>query len=1079
MIVRKLTSALIGAGMLIPGIAGALGLGGIELNSGLNQPLDADIQLSRVGDLIEDEIRIKLAGYDEFEKAGVERVFFLTGFKFDVQIKPDGSGVIHLSSKKPVKEPFLNFIIEMQWPQGRLLREYTVLLDPPVFNQQAQLLLIHPPTTNEVAVQQSATESSSVIANEAIEDTDENIADEVFAKAPAEDIDINVAVENQDSEELVDDAEEELMSSVAEGEKKTESFELSEDEANNEESDSLADAEIALEEETLQEETRQEESLQEESLQEETESVAIVPPAPVSNESPSPLPENYGRVARNENLWQIANKVKPKGLTPQQTMLAIKKMNSQAFMNDNINDLKAGYILRLPTYEEIAEIDAQMAVRMVAEQNSQWLVAKNAGKSDSLEAMPLETEAYAEVQPDVDESNGDARLKLLAANTYSAAESGSLGAADGDDGGTNVARIQEKLLQTEEDLDRSELESQELSSRLSDVEAQVKTSNDIIELKDNQIATLQAKLSELEGNAVVPESELSAIDEDVLEIDTLSTDAFQEELQSIDENNASEKLDSTAVDPTPVKEPVSDTPAVTEAASQEKTTELGMVDKVIENAKQMASNPMYLMGGGAALILLLAGGFIVMRKSREDDEFDEDELEDELEDDGLNDDVGFSLSSETASDLEPEVEELNNLDDEDIYMKPEGSDSSETSTSKQEEELEEFHGTAEEAIGEADIYIAYGRHAHAIEILNQVLAKEPGRLDLMKKLLEVYGEMGDETAYAKLEAEINSAEEDSDQTSAAPMSFDADPGDAVEETAIAEDSMSFDLEEESELDEMQANLDAVENDLESTMEMDSSVSVSQDDNEESEFLMEEDDSLTLDDDDSLTLDDDDSLTLEDDDSLTLDEDSVSQNDDSTSVGELENELEGLELEDDSGDELEEVMEFSLDDVESVADLDVDLDLDEDEKPESEGLEFSLDNAENDDEHDVELKLEGNSEAEDLLDNTEEVVEETPVAETEELQGGLELVEDVSDEGTDLNTEIEVDISSEESLSAADDDDDFDFLNDVDEAATKLDLARAYIDMGDKDGARDILEEVITDGDENQKKDANELLQRIA
>ena len=75
MIVRKLTSALIGAGLLIPGVASALGLGGIELNSSLNQPLDAEIKLSKVGDLIEDEIRIKLAGYDEFEKASVERVF--------------------------------------------------------------------------------------------------------------------------------------------------------------------------------------------------------------------------------------------------------------------------------------------------------------------------------------------------------------------------------------------------------------------------------------------------------------------------------------------------------------------------------------------------------------------------------------------------------------------------------------------------------------------------------------------------------------------------------------------------------------------------------------------------------------------------------------------------------------------------------------------------------------------------------------------------------------------------------------------------------------------------------------------
>ena len=1052
MIVRKLTSALIGAGMLIPGIAGALGLGGIELNSGLNQPLDADIQLSRVGDLIEDEIRIKLAGYDEFEKAGVERVFFLTGFKFDVELNPDGSGVIHLSSKKPVKEPFLNFIIEMQWPQGRLLREYTVLLDPPVFNQQAQMLFIKPTTTSEVAVQQPVAESNVAESSNVseIEDSGERFAEDVFAKVPtdeivpADEIKINADVDDQDyaSEEVVE-SEEELMSSVEEGEKKTESFELSENEENNQDLESTDNEEVAL---------------QEELLEVEAESVAIIPPPSVSQKSPPPLSDSYGRVARNENLWQISNKVKPKGLSAQQTMLAIKKMNSQAFMNDNINELKAGYILRLPTFDEIAEIDAQMAVRMVAEQNSQWLAAKNARKTDSLDSMPLEAEAYAEVQPDIENNEGDARLKLLAANTYSATESGSLGARDGEEGGANVARIQDKLLQTEEDLDRSELENDELASRLSDVEAQVKTSSDIIDLKDNQIAALQSKLRELEEKAGVPESELSVVDEPVLEIDSgeaeiPATDSSPEELQSADESNASEKDDSTAVTPTSVvEEPVSGE-LVDDASSQAKESELGMVDKVIENVKSIASNPMYLLAGGGALILLLAGGFIMMRKSRDaDDEYDED----------LDEDIEFGLSSETDLNIEPEVEEMLDLEDEDLYMRPEDGASGETSPSKEEEQpLEEFLGTAEEALGEADIYIAYGRHSHAIEILNQVLAKEPGRLDLMKKLLEVYGEKGDETAYAKLEAEINSAEEGSDQTSAAPMSFDADPGNAVEETAIAEDSMSFDLEEESELDEMQANLDAVENDLESTLEMDSSENVSQNDSEESEFLMEEDDSLTLDDDDSLTLDDD----------------FESQNDNSASVVELENELEGLGLEDDSGDEIEEIMEFSLDDVESVADLDVDLDLDEDEKSESDDLEFSLDVAENDDEHDVELELEGNSGTEDLVvDITEETVE---VAAAEEPQDDLEFAENVSDEAIDINTEVEVDFSAKEDLSGSDDDDDFDFLNDVDEAATKLDLARAYIDMGDKDGARDILEEVITDGDENQKKDANELLQRIA
>ena len=60
-----------------------------------------------------------------------------------------------------------------------------------------------------------------------------------------------------------------------------------------------------------------------------------------------------------------------------------------------------------------------------------------------------------------------------------------------------------------------------------------------------------------------------------------------------------------------------------------------------------------------------------------------------------------------------------------------------------------------------------------------------------------------------------------------------------------------------------------------------------------------------------------------------------------------------------------------------------------------------------------------------------------------------------------------------------DDDDFDFLAGTDEAATKLDLARAYIEMGDADGARDILEEVALEGSEDQKAEAQDLLKNLS
>ena len=68
---------------------------------------------------------------------------------------------------------------------------------------------------------------------------------------------------------------------------------------------------------------------------------------------------------------------------------------------------------------------------------------------------------------------------------------------------------------------------------------------------------------------------------------------------------------------------------------------------------------------------------------------------------------------------------------------------------------------------------------------------------------------------------------------------------------------------------------------------------------------------------------------------------------------------------------------------------------------------------------------------------------------------------------------------DDALATVDDEPEFDFLSGTDEVATKLDLAQAYIDMGDNDGARDILNEVVTEGDDGQKSEAKEMLARLA
>ena len=136
--VRKLVLAIAAASALSSGMAHALGLGEVTLQSALNQPLVAEIELLEVRDLASNEVLPNLASPEEFIKAGVDRQYFLTDLKFTPILKPNGKSVIRVTSNKSVREPYLNFLVEVLWPSGRLLREYPLLLDPPLY---APLLL--------------------------------------------------------------------------------------------------------------------------------------------------------------------------------------------------------------------------------------------------------------------------------------------------------------------------------------------------------------------------------------------------------------------------------------------------------------------------------------------------------------------------------------------------------------------------------------------------------------------------------------------------------------------------------------------------------------------------------------------------------------------------------------------------------------------------------------------------------------------------------------------------------------------------------------------------------------------------
>ncbi|WP_152224663.1 FimV family protein [Pseudomonas sp. SCB32] len=121
------------ASAFLPGAANALELGEISSRAALGQTLSANIDLRGVGDLNAEEVVVSLASQQDFDRLGVDRSQLVTGLRFSSDIGKNGRGVIHVTSQRPIQEPYVNFVLQVVWPQGRVVREFTLLLDPPSY----------------------------------------------------------------------------------------------------------------------------------------------------------------------------------------------------------------------------------------------------------------------------------------------------------------------------------------------------------------------------------------------------------------------------------------------------------------------------------------------------------------------------------------------------------------------------------------------------------------------------------------------------------------------------------------------------------------------------------------------------------------------------------------------------------------------------------------------------------------------------------------------------------------------------------------------------------------------------------
>lgn len=202
--------------------------------------------------------------------------------------------------------------------------------------------------------------------------------------------------------------------------------------------------------------------------------------------------ENYGPVRRGETLWPIAQRVKPAGITTQQMAVALLRTNPQAFINGDINKLKAGAMLSIPPLVVIEELDARTA-------NREFLALAN-GRPSTIASSPRQTRVplqateepaeatpppLATVEPDERAPEQQPQLRILNKDPKPS-ESESSG---------DSASLQEQLLIQLERIETNRIANSEVKSRLDKLEQELSRMQRLIDLKNEQIAALESELT--------------------------------------------------------------------------------------------------------------------------------------------------------------------------------------------------------------------------------------------------------------------------------------------------------------------------------------------------------------------------------------------------------------------------------------------------------------------------------------------------------------------------------------------------------------------------------------------------------
>lgn len=623
----------------VPVVTQAAGLGKITVFSALGQPLRAEVELSATRDELSG-MKAQLATQDAFRLAGLDYVTTLAGIRFSIDKRSNGQPVINLSSDKPIIDPFVDMLIEINWATGRLVREYTFLLDPPELAGKAAIV--------ELPAGYRYTESS-------------RIADE------------------------------------------------------------LAATQVRSEKPRVREESR-----------------------------PSPTAGDTHLVRSGETLNKIAAEMKPDGVSLEQMLVGLFRTNRDAF-DGNMNRLRAGRILSAPEKSDLESVSQSEAKKIVVAQSSDWNAYRRKLAGVAAQIVPNPEESGKR------EATGKVSAKVEDKATPVAESKDQLKVSKSDAAAAK---------RSEEDIIAREKALREANDRVLGLEKNVSDLQKLVELKNQSLAVLQKQLAAkaaavepvkpepaikplpiVPSEPKKPETEVKAQTVPVpIEPTPQPTPAPSPAPLPTSAPLVAEKQLEKLEESKPIESPA-DKPA--EAASENKI-EIKPEAKPIEVpqpklveimpppaeepgfVEELIDSPMMLAGGGGALALLLA--LLLIKRRRQDSHKDE-----------LPPAVRSALSARSSlggkSTLAPQIggsgsgpnsvfHSTGGQSIDTSYVPPPSDFSQAGPGSIDTDEVD--------PVAEADVYMAYGRDAQAEEILLEAKQKDPKRYAIHLKLLEIY-----------------------------------------------------------------------------------------------------------------------------------------------------------------------------------------------------------------------------------------------------------------------------------------------------------------------------------------------------